>query len=295
MKSSPTSAKNLLFLDVKHDLSRIDSIMGNIINEKGLQRRFLKNPCKMMIESGLIPPQPTANVSLSNKLFYGVLANQKLMRHVIRDFPRVKIDPSVRKKIYNKLRKGKIYNDLRADEIFVHSCANHPAFMKKLFQLALYDLNRKKMLPQTYTKADIDRYIAALLSFLRASKPPGDQPVLAASRQHKVTHKPRDEYSSSVLANTYVISNLVFHLSIAVTVEGLVGATVVAAALFIIPVDILGIGDPFQFPIADYANIFGSNVAAIRVIQTIERVLSFTSDLALFVQNDSAYSGKQMK
>jgi integrase len=71
-----------LLLDAMKDLKRIDSVVNALIDDKKLQRRFFRNPSRVLIDLGLHPPTTNKAIALSNRIIYATLRNKRLMKLV---------------------------------------------------------------------------------------------------------------------------------------------------------------------------------------------------------------------
>jgi hypothetical protein len=83
--------KEPLLIDVMKDVRKVDRFVTQLINDKGIQKRFFKNPSKVMIELGFHPPTTDKAIKVSNRIFYATLTNKKLTSYVAKTVPSLKI------------------------------------------------------------------------------------------------------------------------------------------------------------------------------------------------------------
>jgi len=321
MKKSNAKGTNYLMIDIKNDLKNIDSFMTKIITDKKLKERFFKNPSKVAIELGLHPPTTKIAIGISNRIFYATLSNKKLMQHVMQNIPKVKIDPSFQKKAISNLKKGIIQNDIRVDEIYLQAYFENTSFLRKLFQLSLYDLNKKGILQKKFKETEIDNYIEKVIEFIGTKKGLKELPglvkfgpnygigVLIGDEDSEAGSDTDSDIGSEVLSDTgseadsdtgsnaFVFSEVAGVATILIPVEGIAVATVLipVVAFGMGEVEVDGYVDPEnnQGIIGSYNNVLELSKDGIRAIQTIEKMLSFASDLALFIKNNENYFGKE--
>lgn len=170
-----------LSMDVSRDLARVDDVITRILKDRRSWKDFIRDPNGTFVEFGLHPPVSSEENQRINRIFYACLTNDELLRYVLenyRDF-----EPEGRDEhetvVDAGLREGRIQNDLDYDLQALDHFLKNPEALRKMFQLAIYDLNDRGLLARTYEREEIDRFVESAAEAAVNRQPLRSQPQIS--------------------------------------------------------------------------------------------------------------------
>lgn len=269
--------QNRLMLDVTKDLRKFDRFANTLIQSKELQRKFLRNPGKVMIELGLHPPTSTSAVAKSNRVLYAALRNKPLIKYVT-DYCNKFRQPRGQEKIVRAaFARGELPKNLDLDRPFLTAALEDEVFLRKVFTMSLDDVNRRGILSKTYSPAEIRSFVRKTLQEHKEGKSIKERTKLD---EFGPGYGIGYGYGDVLSAEATSIS------TVAVAVEGIAGVTVLVVAP-------IGVATAMSLD-RHFTGAFLSDREGLRTAATISKLLSFGSDLAAFVDNleNEQYFGK---
>lgn len=169
-----------LAMDISKDLERIEGIMFQVINDRNTTEEFKRDPNGVLVRLGLHPPT-TADVNERvNRVFYACLTNKELIQYLTTHYETFKPSRMVEYQEFyiQGLKEGKLQNKLEYDLLAADHLLKQPEPLREVLKLTLYDLNKKRILVNTYTKEELDGFISRLVPAIIERKPILEHPKL---------------------------------------------------------------------------------------------------------------------
>ena len=167
-----------LIIDARKDLELIDPFVNKLINDTDMQKRFFYNPSGVMIEEGLHPPATENTVAITNRMFYEVLSNEKLIKFVTENMPSIQIPEDQKQILKSSLKQGKIQNAVDSDVLALDAYLKNENLMKEIITMVLEDLNEKGVFTVSFSVEKLHSYVDDILKFLRERKAVVETPAL---------------------------------------------------------------------------------------------------------------------
>jgi hypothetical protein len=173
-------AEDLLNLDIKQDLERIDAAMTRIVLDDELSMAFRQDPNGTMVRMGMHPPTTSEVNDRTNRVFYATVTNQRLNQYVIEHYRNfVPVDMQRYAAVHDEgLRRGVIQNDLEFDLLAAEHLLGQPGPLREVFRLLITDLSEKRILQKQYSADEIEAYLDRLIPAIVNRQPIKDHPVL---------------------------------------------------------------------------------------------------------------------
>ena len=263
---------NRLFLDVKQDLKKVDNVVSQIINDRNIWTEFFRDPNGVFIRLGLHPPTTSEINDRTNRSFYAILTNKKLMalvRRIMSDFKVSKQNLRKPQKHYLAgLKKGRIQNLMEFDLQALNHVIKKPEALGPILRLTLYDLAKKGLLAERHSRAQIDSYVTQVIAAIGKRLPMKEIPKLETwDRNYGIVHG---------------FGGLSFEVGPVATVLACV--EVVFCATFIASVD----GDIFltgEIRQEFAAKASHGDMQSMRALTTLGALFNFTGELLMHAAN----------
>lgn len=156
---------DLLYIDVKDDLRRVDDVMTRVLKDRATWSEFIRDPNGVFIRLGLHPPTTARNNDRANRIFYATLTNSDLLALLVKHYDRFQPtnEEKFRSVSLEAAGEGRVAHDIELDlEAFAHYL-NHPDVMREALRLSLHDLNRRGILERRYDDDEIGDFIKRYL------------------------------------------------------------------------------------------------------------------------------------
>lgn len=269
-------SNDALSIDVMKDLRKFDGFANKLLSDRRTQRRFFRNPSQVMVDLGLHPKTSRKAIATSNRMFYAALRNKKLLKYVMDYFADFKAPAEAEAAMTRSLAKGALPANLALDRAALEKVWNDQTFLRDVFTMNLADLNRRGILSRSYSTKELGGYIEKVLAHYKARAPLSKMAKLEKfGPRYGIGYGYGDAMDAEATAVSTVIA----------VVEGGAAITV------LIPIDISLMGRTID---RHLSSAFLSDDEGLKAAATVSRVLSFASDLALFVKNldKESYVGK---
>jgi hypothetical protein len=255
-----------LAMDMTDDLERVDGVMGQILNDRGVWDEFLRDPTGVLVRLGLHPPTTPEVNERVNRAFYATLTNKRLLKLAVDHYKDFRASKKSRDQIMRGLRKGVIEHPIELDLEAAEHLLSSPDMLRRALSLTLYDLNSKGILERRRTRAELDAYVDKVVDAATARIPIDDHPTLETwDRNYGVGRR----FGASVVE----FATLVTAATVA-EVGGVV--TVVAVAAVSVDVVVDGTDPPTKTVLLRAAE---GDAASIRALAILGRHLDLSGEL----------------
>jgi len=168
---------NFLF-KIAQDLSRVDGVFTTLIKDSNKWNDFFNDPNGTLIQLGLHPPASKDANEIANKVFYASLSNKEvisLVHDLYKDFQPTEQQLT---SADNALKRGVIENPLDLDIAAVNHFFRDEEKARKIYQVALFDLNNRNLFKKKYSEEEINQYIDTMIKSVQEGKSLGEIPTL---------------------------------------------------------------------------------------------------------------------
>ena len=150
-------------VDVTRDLERIDGVVTQLLRDRSIWSEFLQDPNGVLVRLGLHPPTTAEANARTNRVFYAVLSNRDLLQIALEMAQEVQPSDSEREFHLEGLRRGVIQNRIDYDLRGVNHIFSQTDRVRRIYQIALNDLNEKGILTRTYSQEELNDYIERMI------------------------------------------------------------------------------------------------------------------------------------
>jgi hypothetical protein len=126
-------------------------------------------------------PQPSSDEihDRVNRIFYAVLTNRELIEFILDHLRSFEAPVEENARILNDaLARGEVQNTIELDLAAADHFFRNPDALSRVYQLTLRDLNRRGLLQDEHTDAEIDDYVARLVDSIQQRRSIQELPEL---------------------------------------------------------------------------------------------------------------------
>jgi hypothetical protein len=186
-----------LEINIRKDLSRIDSVMTRLLSDDTRWKQFIYDPNGTLIALGLHPPTRDDINQRCNAIMFATLCNQELLELTQRSaegfLNSLENSSELGKQIetyQSGLDAGEIRNDLDFDMAYVEYILRDESLLRQRLSLAFNDLNERRLFSKVYEREDLSAYIGATIEAAKRYKSDVQLPVLEEWDAHYGIGKP---------------------------------------------------------------------------------------------------------
>lgn len=169
-----------LYIDVADDLSRVDTVMTRLLQERTMWDEFIADPNGVLVRLGLHPETSPEINDRVNQIFWLTISDPEIMRILGRHYSefRPEREEEIQRFFLAGLSEGEIRHDPDYDLQALNSIFQDTDVLNSLLRRSLILVNEAGLTQQRYTGDEINAYVDAVSEAILAGVPMQEFPRL---------------------------------------------------------------------------------------------------------------------